>query len=311
MSMQLIVEEGDKGKRLDAFLHDQLPKYSRSRLQSWVKEGKASVNGKVEKPSRVLRLGDTVEFAIGIIPGLSAVPEQIPLEILYEDPSVIVINKPAGMVVHAGAGVHSGTVVNALLHRYKHLSSVGGDVRPGIVHRLDRFTSGVLIAARNDEAHRDVALQFSSRKVTKIYLTLVEGRLTGSGRIIKPIARDPVNRMRMTARLDRGRTALTDWEVLENFDGYTFLRIHLGTGRTHQIRAHMAAIGHPVAGDMMYGGARSEWARYFLHAHRLTFRSPATGEITTVEAPLAPALVEWKQSLTRPGLHPHPPEQVE
>lgn len=311
MCMQLIVEEGDKGKRLDAFLHDQLPKYSRSRLQSWVKEGKASVNGKVEKPSRVLRLGDTVEFAIGIIPGLSAIPEEIPLEILYEDPSVVVINKPAGMVVHAGAGVHSGTVVNALLHRYKHLSSVGGDVRPGIVHRLDRFTSGVLIAARNDEAHRDVALQFSSRQVTKIYLTLVEGRLTGSGRIIKPITRDPANRMRMTARLDRGRTALTDWEVLENFDGFTFLRIHLGTGRTHQIRAHMAALGHPVAGDMMYGGARSDWARYFLHAHRLTFRSPATGEAVTVEAPLPPALLEWKRSLPRPGLHPHPPEQVE
>lgn len=311
MCMQLIVEEGDKGKRLDAFLHDQLPKYSRSRLQSWVKEGKASVNGKVEKPSRVLRLGDTVEFAIGIIPGLSAIPEEIPLEILYEDPSVVVINKPAGMVVHAGAGVHSGTVVNALLHRYKHLSSVGGDVRPGIVHRLDRFTSGVLIAARNDEAHRDVALQFSSRQVTKIYLTLVEGRLTGSGRIIKPITRDPANRMRMTARLDHGRAALTDWEVLENFDGYTFLRIHLGTGRTHQIRAHMAALGHPVAGDMMYGGARSDWARYFLHAHRLTFRSPATGESVTVEAPLPPALLEWKRSLPRPGLHPHPPEQVE
>ena len=311
MCMQLIVEEGDKGKRLDAFLHDQLPKYSRSRLQSWVKEGKASVNGKVEKPSRVLRLGDMVEFAIGIIPVLSAIPEEIPLEILYEDPSVVVINKPAGMVVHAGAGVHSGTVVNALLHRYKHLSSVGGDVRPGIVHRLDRFTSGVLIAARNDEAHRDVALQFSSRQVTKIYLTLVEGRLTGSGRIIKPITRDPANRMRMTARLDRGRTALTDWEVLENFDGYTFLRIHLGTGRTHQIRAHMAALGHPVAGDMMYGGARSDWARYFLHAHRLTFRSPARGESVTVEAPLPPALLEWKRSLPRPGLHPHPPEQVE
>jgi len=309
--MQLTVEEGDKGKRLDAFLHDQLPKYSRSRLQSWVKEGKASVNGKVEKPSRTLRSGDAIEFVIGVIPGLSAVPEEIPLEILYEDPSVIVINKPAGMVVHAGAGVHSGTVVNALLHRYKHLSSVGGDVRPGIVHRLDRFTSGVLIAARHDEAHRDVAVQFSSRKVTKIYLTLVEGRLTGSGRIIKPITRDPANRMRMTARLDRGRTALTDWEVLENFDGYTFLRIHLGTGRTHQIRAHMAALGHPVAGDMMYGGARSPWARYFLHAHRLTFRSPATGETTTIEAPLPHALLEWKQSLPRPGLHPNPPEQVE
>lgn len=298
--MQLMVEEGDKGKRLDAFLHDQLPKYSRSRLQSWVKEGKASVGGKTEKPSRVLRLGEAVEFQIGIIPGLSAVPEDIPLEILYEDDSVVAINKPANMVVHAGAGVHSGTVVNALLHRYKHLSTVGGDVRPGIVHRLDRFTSGVMIAARNDEAHRDIAVQFSSRQVTKIYLTLVEGRMEGEGRITKPIARDPGSRARMTARLGRGRTALTDWKVLDNFDNFTFLRVHLGTGRTHQIRAHMAALGHPVAGDMMYGGARSPWGRYFLHAWKLTFRSPATGASVTVNAPLPTSLVEWKQALTKP-----------
>jgi 23S rRNA pseudouridine1911/1915/1917 synthase len=238
-----------------------------------------------------------VEFSIGLIPGLSAVPEDIPLDILYEDDSVVAINKPPDMVVHAGAGVHSGTVVNALLHRYKHLSTVGGDVRPGIVHRLDRFTSGVLIAARNDEAHRDIAVQFSSRQVTKIYLALVEGRLEGSGRITRPITRDPGSRARMTAKLGRGRTALTDWQVLENFRSYTFLRIHLGTGRTHQIRAHMAAIGHPVAGDMMYGGARSEYGRYFLHAWQLTFRSPATGASVTVEAPLPSALIEWKEKV--------------
>jgi 23S rRNA pseudouridine1911/1915/1917 synthase len=295
--MLLKVEEGDPGKRLDAFLHEQLPKYSRSRLQSWVKEGKALIGGKSVKAARILRLGEEVEFTIGLIPGLSAVPEDIPLEILYEDDSVVAINKPPDMVVHAGAGIHSGTVVNALLHRYKHLSSVGGDVRPGIVHRLDRFTSGVLIAARNDEAHRDIAVQFASRQVTKIYLTLVEGRLEGSGRVTKPITRDPGVRARMTAKLGRGRTALTEWHVLENFRNHTFLRIHLGTGRTHQIRAHMAALGHPVAGDMMYGGARSPYARYFLHAYQLTFRSPATGAQVTVEAPLPSALIEWKEQV--------------
>lgn len=295
--MRLPVEEDDQGRRLDAFLHRHLPKYSRSRLQSWVKEGKALIAGKPAKPARILRAGEEVEFSIGVIPGLSAVSEDIPLTVLYEDEAVVVIDKPAGMVVHAGAGVHSGTVVNALLHRYQHLSTVGGDVRPGIVHRLDRFTSGVLIAARNDEAHRDLALQFSSRKVTKIYLTLVEGRLEDSGRITKPITRDPRNRMRMTAKLDRGRTALTDWRVLENLHSHTYLRIHLGTGRTHQIRAHMAAVGHPVAGDFMYGGARSPFGRYFLHAHQLTFRSPATGLDVTVEAQLPSALIEWKEQV--------------
>ena len=296
--MQFTALERDQGKRIDAFLHDSLPKFSRSRLQSWVKEGRATVAGRIAKPSRLLREGETVEFEPGVIPGHSAVPEDIPLEVLYEEAAVIAINNPAGMVDHAGAGIHSGTVVNALLHRFAQLSAVGGDLRPGIVHRLDRFTSGVLLAARNDEAHRDVALQFSSRKVEKIYLALVEGALHGSGRIMRPITRDPNKRARMTAKLETGRTALTDWEAIEHYQGFTLLRILLGTGRTHQIRAHMAAINHPVAGDFLYGAARSPWGRYFLHAHRLTFRSPATAEPVTVEAPLAPSLNEWKDTLT-------------
>ena len=296
--MQFTALDEDRGKRIDAFLHYHLPKFSRSRLQSWVKEGRATVAGKIAKPSRMLREGEIVEFEPGVIPALTATPEDIPLDVLYEDASVIAINKPAGMVVHVGAGIHSGTVVNALLHRFAQLSVVGGDLRPGIVHRLDRFTSGVLLVARNDEAHRDVALQFSSRKVEKIYLALVEGALHGSGRIMRPISRDPGNRARMTARLETGRTALTDWEAIEHYQGFTMLRILLGTGRTHQIRAHMAAINHPVAGGFLYGGARSPWGRYFLHAYRLTFRSPATGEPVTVEAPLSPDLVEWKESLT-------------
>jgi 23S rRNA pseudouridine1911/1915/1917 synthase len=175
---------------------------------------------------------------------------------------------------------------------------VGGELRPGIVHRLDRFTSGVLLVAKTDAAHRDLALQFSSRKVEKIYLTLVEGSMKGSGRITEPISRDPKNRARMTARLGTGRTALTDWEAVEHFAGFTFLRIRLGTGRTHQIRAHLAAKGHPVAGDPLYGAKKSEWNRYFLHAHRLGFRSPATGEAVTVVAPLAAELEQWKAGLS-------------
>ena len=209
----------------------------------------------------------------------------------------MVIEKPAGMVVHAGAGVHSGTVVNALLHRFSSLSTEGGDLRPGIVHRLDRFTSGVLLVAKTDTAHRDLALQFSSRRIEKIYLTLVEGKMTGGGRVEKPISRDPKNRARMTARLAQGRSALTFWEAEEHFEAFTMLRIRLATGRTHQIRAHMAALGHPVAGDPLYGAKASPWRRYFLHAHRLGFTSPATGQPVTVESPLPPDLIEWKCSL--------------
>jgi 23S rRNA pseudouridine1911/1915/1917 synthase len=209
----------------------------------------------------------------------------------------VAIDKPAGMAVHPGAGLHSGTVVNALLHRFAALSTVGGDFRPGIVHRLDRFTSGVLLVAKTDEAHHGLASQFAMREVEKIYLALVEGRLEGAGRIRRPIARDPKNRARMTARLEFGRTALTDWEAIEHFSGFTLLRIRLGTGRTHQIRAHVAAMGHPVAGDRLYGAKPSLWNRYFLHAHRLGFRSAATGERVTVESPLPPDLIAWKNSL--------------
>ena len=244
-----------------------------------------------------MRGGESISVDPAELPPLRAVAEDIPLTVLYEDEAVIAIDKPAGMVVHAGAGIHSGTLVNALLHRFSSLSSAGGDLRPGIVHRLDRFTSGVLLVARTDAAHRDLAAQFAARQVRKTYLALVEGRLEGKGRITSPITRDPRNRARMTARLEHGRASLTSWEALENFEGFTFLTIDLGTGRTHQIRAHMASIHHPVAGDRLYGAKPSEWNRYFLHAHRVVFRSPASGEEVTVVSPLAPELVEWKAAL--------------
>jgi 23S rRNA pseudouridine1911/1915/1917 synthase len=295
--MLLKPDPTDRGKRLDAFLRERLPEYSRSRLQTWIREARVQVNGAAGKPATILRGVEEIDVQPAHLAALRATAEDIPLSVLYEDPGVVVIDKPAGMVVHAGAGVHAGTVVNALLHRFSLLSSVGGDLRPGIVHRLDRFTSGVLLVARTDAAHRDLAEQFQSRQVEKIYLTLVEGALTGSGRVQKPIARDPRNRARMTARLSTGRTALTDWKALECFTGFTFLEIRLGTGRTHQIRAHMAALGHPVAGDRLYGGRASPWNRYFLHAHRLGFRSPATGEQVVVKSPLPPDLMEWKTSL--------------
>ncbi|MDP9169176.1 MAG: RluA family pseudouridine synthase [Acidobacteriota bacterium] len=297
--MQLTAQEADRGKRLDSFLHERLPEFSRSRLSTWIRDGRVTMAGRTFKPSHLLQGTERIEVEPANLAPLKAHAEAIPLAILYEDESAVVIDKPAGMVVHAGAGIHDGTVVNALLHHFDSLSSVGGDLRPGIVHRLDRFTSGALIVAKTDAAHQDLALQFSSRKVTKIYLTLVEGAMEGKGRIEKPIGRDPRNRARMTARFDTGRTALTDWETLDRFDSFTSLRIHLGTGRTHQIRAHMAALGHPVAGDRLYGAAASPWNRYFLHAYRLTFRSPATGAEVLVEAPLPPDLTEWLGSLRK------------
>lgn len=295
--MLLKAGESDRGKRLDALLHERLPEYSRSRLQSWIRDGCVRVNGGAGKPSLIIGGGEEIEVEPVPLPPLRAEAEDIPLTVLYEDASAVAIDKPAGMVVHAGAGVHDGTVVNALLHRFASLSTVGGELRPGIVHRLDRFTSGVLLAAKTDAAHRDLAAQFQSRTVEKIYLALVEGTLSGSGRIQKPIARDPRNRARMTASLETGRSALTDWKAIESYDGFTLLEIRIGTGRTHQIRAHMAALRHPVAGDRLYGAKASPWNRYFLHAHRLTFRSPATGERVVVESQLPPDLVEWKKEL--------------
>ena len=282
--MKLRPASPDRGKRLDSFLNEKLQEFSRSRLQSWIKDARVSVSGRTEKSSYLIRGAEEIEVEPAALPPLKAFAEAIPLTVLYEDASVVVIDKPAGMVVHTGAGIHSGTLVNALLHKFESLSKEGGDLRPCIVHRIDRFTSGALIVAKTDEAHRDLATQFASRTIEKIYLTMVEGKLEGSGRITKPITRDPKTRARMTARLATGRAALTDWEAIEKFPGFTHLRIKLGTGRTHQIRAHMAAIGHPVAGDRLYGAKPSLWNRYFLHAHRLGFRSPATGQTRSLRS---------------------------
>jgi 23S rRNA pseudouridine1911/1915/1917 synthase len=230
---------------------------------------------------------------------LRATPEEIPLTVLYEDDDLVAIDKPAGMVVHAGAGVHSGTLVNALLHRFGALSRVGGDLRPGIVHRLDRFTSGVLLVAKHDAAHRQLAAQFSGRLVEKVYLALVHGDIRGdSGRIERPIARDPVRRTRMTARLDSGRAAWSEWTALRRFGKFTLLSVRIGTGRTHQIRVHLSSIGHPVAGDTLYGApARVEGkpplGRFFLHSHRIRFTQPSTGAEIVVVSPLPRELEEW------------------
>jgi 23S rRNA pseudouridine1911/1915/1917 synthase len=284
----------DSAKRLDHFLQEQLPQFSRSRLQGWVKTGLVNVNGSPAKVSMLLRGGETVDVQPAELPALSAQAEDLPIDILYEDDDVIAVNKPAGLVVHAGAGNHSGTLTNALVHHFGKLSTVGGELRPGIVHRIDRHTSGVLLVARTDAAHRSLAEQFAGRTVEKYYLTLVQGSFEAeTGRVTTPIMRDPVRRTRMTTKLGKGRTALTYFRVLQRFEKFTYLEVRIGTGRTHQIRVHMASIHNPVAGDTLYGGQRSALGRYFLHAARIAFDSPSTGERVEVEAPLPPDLEGW------------------
>ena len=291
------------GKRLDRALHEQFPEFSRARLQDWIKRERVLVNGATARSSRVLREGDRIDVQPAELAPLRAEAEAIPLRVLYEDQDFVAIDKPAGMVVHAGAGVHTGTLVNALLSRFQSLSALGGDLRPGIVHRLDRFTSGVILVAKNDAAHRALAALFAGRQVEKTYLALVHGGVQADrGRIEKPIARDPRHRTRMTARLGRGRAAWSEYRVVRRFAGFTLLEVRIGTGRTHQIRVHLSSIGHPVAGDRLYGApAKNEIhpprERFFLHAQRIRFQHPFTGQPVEIESPLPEDLRRWMEQL--------------
>jgi 23S rRNA pseudouridine1911/1915/1917 synthase len=294
-----------------------LPEFSRSRLQSWIKENRVLIAGQPARPSHLLRGSETVQVEPADLPALKAVPQDLPLKILYEDHDVVVVDKPAGMVVHAGAGHHEGTLVNALLHRFGSLGSGSGDLRPGIVHRLDKDTSGVLVVARTDKAHQALGLQFRNREVEKVYLALVHGRMkTREGRITTPIARDPVRRTRMTTKLPSGRSALTEYRVLEEFSPeelgpgklsvISYLEVRIGTGRTHQIRVHLSSIRHPLVGDRLYGAPTQipglpTLNRFFLHAHRLSFFSPSTGQPISIESPLAPELVDFVQAVPKRG----------
>jgi 23S rRNA pseudouridine1911/1915/1917 synthase len=306
VTLQFSATTENAGMRLDQALHEHLPEYSRARLQDWIKQERVLVNGAPARSSRVLREGDRIDVEPAELPPLRAEPEAIPLRVLYEDQHLVAIDKPAGMVVHAGAGVHTGTLVNALLSRFQSLSALGGDLRPGIVHRLDRFTSGAILVAKNDAAHRALAALFAGRQVQKTYLALVHGNLQADGRIEKPIARDPRHRTRMTARLGHGRAASTEYRVLQRFAGFTLLEVRIGTGRTHQIRVHLSSIGHPVAGDRLYGApAKKEIRReiqpprerFFLHAHRIRFQHPFTGQPLEIESPLPDDLRRWMEQL--------------
>jgi len=290
------VSAQDAGLRLDLYLASRLPELSRTRVQELIDEGRVRVSERLPRRAHRIVAGEVIEIEVLPRPPLAAQPEEIPIELLYEDEDFVVVNKPAGMVVHAGAGASRGTLVNALLYRLGVLSSAGGALRPGIVHRLDRGTSGALVVARNDAAHRALAGQFRARTVQKIYLALLHGRLPrDAGVIALPIARDPRRRTRMTARLRSGRQARTSWRVLLRLGNFTLVAAELHTGRTHQIRAHFAAIGHPLAGDTLYGAPQRPRAagvllpplgRVFLHAARLGFAEPRSGRLIEVRAPL-------------------------
>ena len=292
----LTAASGDAGRRLDLFVAQRVPELSRTRIQELIREGRVHVDGKIAKVSHRVAAGESVEIEVLSRPALEALPEDLPLDLLFVDDDFVIVNKPAGMVVHAGAGHSRGTLVNALLHRLGKLSGTGGALRPGIVHRLDRETSGAMVVARNDKAHEHLSEQFRSRNVRKIYLALVHGKIPrDSGTITLPISRDPRRRTRMTARATKGRHARTDWRVIARLDGCTLVEAVLHTGRTHQIRAHFSALGHPVVGDTLYGAPRSLRAgtrnlpllgRNFLHAARIGFSHPSTSAWVEVRAPL-------------------------
>jgi 23S rRNA pseudouridine1911/1915/1917 synthase len=365
--VQLDVSPDDAGKRLDRFVAEKMPDTSRARIQEWIRAGTVLVNAAGAKPSQRLEEGDRIELTPAPAEPLRAFAEDIPLNILYEDDDLAAINKPAGMTVHAGAGVAAGTLVNALLHHFGSLSGVGGELRPGIVHRLDRYTSGVLLVAKNDRAHQALARQFESRKVQKTYWAVVQGRvseadltggrLAGRGihplrveadghwwlRLEMPIRRDPRHRIKMTAQAPRefvhhpgdrftaeepekpaGRAACTDFRILQCWKQHTLLEVRISTGRTHQIRVHLSAVGHPVVGDRLYGAAAvpADWVvpdadraggegpaviesgaadpdapdalaseptqRFYLHARCIRLAHPSTHAPLSIEAPLPP-----------------------
>jgi 23S rRNA pseudouridine1911/1915/1917 synthase len=315
------VAPADGGQRLDQFLVARLD-VSRARVQQLISEQKVLVNDATAKPAMKLRGGERITvLGSAKRPPLRAIAENIPLDIVYEDDDLAIINKPAGMMVHTGAGAtedqrNRGTLVNALLHHFATLSAVGGEMRPGIVHRLDKETSGLIVVAKNDEAHRKLAAQFARREVKKTYIALVHGwPKKDRGTISASISRDRVRRIRMSTRGTGGREAISHYVVLRRLDTafgkFTLVEVKIDTGRTHQIRVHMASLGHAVVGDALYGAPREmrpgrekdaspiALSRNFLHAAQLELTHPRTGEKVALQCPLSPELQAFLATLER------------
>ena len=282
------MSENDAKLRLDQFLAKQLPKYSRSRLQQLIRGGLVRLNEQSTRPRQIVRGGDRIDLTEPPLEKIDIRPEPIPLEILFEDDDLIVINKPAGLTVHPGAGQREHTVVNALLSHCATLSGIGGKERPGIVHRLDKETSGCLVVAKNDMAHRELSKQFAARTVEKIYLALVAGKLRKpAGLIEEKIGRHPVHRRRMRVTSLRGRTATTEYRVIRSSNQASLIECRLHSGRTHQVRVHLHHLGHPVLGDKIYAPRFAKnFPRQMLHAWKLGFHHPGTGDWKILEAPL-------------------------
>lgn len=285
----LVVDEINKGKRLDSYISDNMDKISRSFAQKLIENQQVTINGKNEKASYKVCAGDNIQVDVPEAQGTKLKVQDIPVDVVYEDKDIIVVNKPKGMVVHPANGNPDGTLVNAILAMCKDsLSGIGGEIRPGIVHRLDKDTSGLLIIAKNNEAHVKMSKQIQDRLVTKKYIALIRGVVKDDEATIDmPIARSKVDRKKMAVDKD-GKQAVTHFKVIKRYRGYTLLEIKIDTGRTHQIRVHMAKIGYPVVGDMVYSNGKNEFGieGQMLHAKSLEFSHPITGKKMHLEAPL-------------------------
>jgi 23S rRNA pseudouridine1911/1915/1917 synthase len=315
LDRSLTVDDAAAGWRLDRWLARELPDQSRSRLQSLITAGAVLLDGCPARASSRLRPGQAVAVHIPEPRAAAPLPQDIPLAVVHDDRWLLVLEKPPGLVVHPGAGTPEGTLVNALLHHVRDLSGIGGELRPGIVHRLDKGTSGLMVVAKDDATHRDLVRQFAGRTVEKEYLAVVLGVPSPrQGVIDSPIGRDPVHRKKMSARAARARPARSTYAVVEVLDGASLVRVRIHTGRTHQVRVHLASLGHPVAGDALYGGRRTPGSRRggarealaaldrpALHAARLAFTHPGTGERLEFTSPLPPDL-----EALRGGLRPEP-----
>jgi 23S rRNA pseudouridine1911/1915/1917 synthase len=300
MERVLTAAPEDAGLRLDAFLAQRLPDLSRSRIQQLLEQGCILVEGKPGKKNRRLTPGERILLDLPEPAEADPEPEEIPLDILFEDADLLVINKPKGMVVHPAPGHESGTLVNALLHHCgDSLSGIGGVKRPGIVHRLDKDTSGLMLAAKTDRAHASLAAQLGDHSLHRVYAALLIGTpRPAEGVVDLPVGRHPRDRKKMAAGVPGGRSAVTHYRVLESFPGYSYAECVLETGRTHQIRVHMASLGHPVAGDPLYGGKCAlPLSSQCLHAREICFRHPVTGEDMTFSCPLPPEFSAVLQKL--------------